>query len=68
MRRSVLIQVAVFCPHLRRPVAVLRNEVIGRLVHCEDKPCRQTTAQGQDPTPAPFPAGCPVYPTLSGSR
>jgi hypothetical protein len=67
MRRSVLLKVAVFCPHFKRPVEATRNLAIDRLVACADsESCR-------DPAPAeelpehrrPFPHGCPVFPSLA---
>jgi hypothetical protein len=67
MRRSVLLKVAVYCPHFKRSVEATRNEAIDRLVACADsESCR-------DPAPAtagaeharPFPRGCPVFPSLA---
>jgi hypothetical protein len=67
VRRSILLKVAVYCPHFRRPVEATRNEAIDRLVACSDsESCR-------DPAPAaappdhqrPFPRGCPVFPSLA---
>jgi hypothetical protein len=67
VRRSILLKVAVFCPHFQRRVEATRNEVIDRLVACSDsESCR-------DPAPAdappehqrPFPRGCPVFPSLA---
>ncbi len=66
MRRSVLLTVAVFCPHFNRTVAAEHNEAIGRLVYCKSgDSCRKTSgAAGSDPN-RPYPAGCPVYPSLA---
>jgi hypothetical protein len=67
MRRSVLLKVAVYCPHFKRSVEATRNEAIDRLVSCADSgSCR-------DPEPPrsgaehqrPFPTGCPVFPSLA---
>jgi hypothetical protein len=67
VRRSILLQVAVYCPHFKRPVEATRNEAIDRLVACShSESCR-------DPAPAgdsseherPFPRGCPVFPSLA---
>lgn len=67
MRRSILLKVAVYCPHFERSVEATRNEAIDRLVACADSErCR-------DPAPAdvpnehrrPFPHGCPVFPSLA---
>ena len=72
MRRSILLKVAVYCPHFKRSVEATRNEAIDRLVACADsESCR-------DPAPAdassdgasreharPFPRGCPVFPSLA---
>ena len=63
MRRSVLLQVVVHCPHFDRAVTATRNEAIDRLVACSDAHlCR-------DPAP-PTDAheherGCPVFPSLA---
>lgn len=66
MRRSVLLTVAVFCPHFQRTVAAELNDVIGRLVHCADgETCRQPASPSGDRQSAPYPAGCPVYPSLA---
>lgn len=66
MRRSVLLTVAVHCPHLNRTVAAELNDVIGRLVHCaRGSECLQSEAArapGQSPS---YPTGCPVYPSLA---
>lgn len=72
MRRSILLTVAVFCPHLNRTVAVERNEAIGRLVYCATgETCRQSAGQSVDPPGSeanrPYPASCPVYPSLTAS-
>jgi hypothetical protein len=67
VRRSILLKVAVFCPHFLRRVEASRNEAIDRLVACtESESCR-------DPAPAPraseherpYPRGCPVFPSLA---
>jgi hypothetical protein len=69
MRRSILLKVAVYCPHFKRSVEATRNAAIDRLVACSDsESCR-------DPAPAganaggeharPFPRGCPVFPSLA---
>lgn len=67
MRRSVLLKVAVYCPHFQRPVEATRNLAVDRLVSCADSgACR-------DPHPAealpehqrPYPHGCPVFPSLA---
>jgi len=67
VRRSVLLRVAVYCPHFKRPVEATRNQAIDRLVACaESEACR-------DPAPPealpehqrPFPHGCPVFPSLA---
>jgi hypothetical protein len=68
VRRSILLKVAVYCPHFKRGVEATRNEAIDRLVACSDSErCR-------DPAPAddggteharPFPRGCPVFPSLA---
>lgn len=69
MRRSVLLTVAVHCPHLNRTVAAQRNDMIGRLVHCSTgDTCRQTLEPAAaDVSNRPYPAGCPVYPSLAKS-
>ena len=36
MRRSILLQVVVHCPHFDRAVTATRNEAIDRLVACSD--------------------------------
>jgi hypothetical protein len=67
VRRSILLKVAVYCPHFQRQVQATRNEAIDRLVACtESHLCR-------DPAPAEelpehrraFPHGCPVFPSLA---
>ncbi len=66
MRRSVLLTVAVFCPHYNRTVAADFNDVTSRLVHCATQDsCRQTAEGMADYKNRPFPAGCPVYPSLA---
>ncbi|MES1207557.1 MAG: hypothetical protein ABUS79_16600 [Pseudomonadota bacterium] len=67
MRRSVLLQVLVHCPHVGRTVAATRNAATDRLVSCSN------ASQCRDPDPAsglpdadkPFPRGCAVYPSLA---
>jgi hypothetical protein len=67
MRRSVLLQITVQCPHFHRPVVAQMNTVIERLVACAD------SDQCRDPAPAgsgheherPVPRGCPVFPSLA---
>jgi hypothetical protein len=67
MRRSVLLVVAVHCPHFGRPVNATRNEAIDKLVACADSDkCREPSppaAAGEHERP--FPRGCPVFPSLS---
>jgi hypothetical protein len=67
MRRSVLLEVIVHCPHLGRPVAATRNAAIDRLVSCSN--AAQCRAAPQPSSPAepdrPFPRGCAVYPSLA---
>ncbi len=66
MRRSVLLQVVVHCPHFRRPVTAQMNTAIERLVDCADKDACRAPAPGADGQHArPFPNGCPVFPSLS---
>ncbi|HXJ20111.1 MAG TPA: hypothetical protein VMT03_07750 [Polyangia bacterium] len=67
MRRSVLLEVVVHCPHLGRTVAATRNQVIDRLVACSHAAqCRDPDPQPGAPEPArPFPRGCAVYPSLA---
>jgi hypothetical protein len=68
MRRSALLIVVVHCPHFKRIVAVSLNEAIGRLVYCSDgDSCRKasTPSAGRDADNRPYPAGCPVYPSLT---
>ena len=36
MRRSLLLQVNVYCPHFQRTVSAMQNEAVGRLVSCSD--------------------------------
>ena len=67
MRRSVLLQVVVHCPHFDRPVTATRNEAIDRLVACSDAhlcrdPAPQADAQEHE---RPYPRGCPVFPSLA---
>ena len=70
MRRSVLLQVIVHCPHFGRSVTATRNEAIDRLVACSDSDrCRSPApaeAAGQSTDhDRPFPRGCPVFPSLA---
>jgi hypothetical protein len=67
MRRSVLLKVAVYCPHFKRSVEATRNEAIDRLVSCADSDrCRDDApAPNETGHHRPFPAGCPVYPSLA---
>ncbi|HVZ74268.1 MAG TPA: hypothetical protein VHJ20_17935 [Polyangia bacterium] len=68
MRRSILLTVAVFCPHFQRKVEATRNEAIDRLVACADSErCRDAGAPPAGPhEPArPYPRGCPVFPSLA---
>jgi hypothetical protein len=69
MRRSILLKVAVYCPHFKRSVEATRNEAIDRLVACSDsESCRDPAPAGQ-PGGAeharPYPRGCPVFPSLA---
>ena len=71
MRRSVLLQVVVHCPHFQRAVTGTRNEAIDRLVACSDSDkCRQPNDDGAQPDDPreharPYPRGCPVFPSLA---
>ena len=68
MRRSVLLKVAVFCPHFQRSVEATRNEAIDRLVACaESDSCRDPSPDTRDlPEHArPYPHACPVFPSLA---
>jgi hypothetical protein len=67
MRRSILLKVAVYCPHFKRSVEATRNEAIDRLVACADsESCRDPAPAGSGPEHArPFPRGCPVFPSLA---
>jgi len=69
MRRSVLLKVAVYCPHFKRSVEATRNEAIDRLVACADSDhCRDPApapAPGEGEHARPFPRGCPVFPSLA---
>lgn len=68
MRRSVLLQVAVYCPHFARSVKATRNEATDRLVACEESDaCRAPAAPDRPDAPRPFPRGCPVFPSLTDS-
>ena len=67
MRRSVLLQVVVHCPHFDRAVTATRNEAIDRLVACSDShlcrdPAPPTDAQEHE---RPYPRGWPVVPSLA---
>ena len=67
MRRSVLLQVVVHCPHFDRAVTATRNEAIDRLVACSDAhlcrdPAPRADAQEHE---RPYPRGCPVFPSLA---
>src|SRR5580692_5447010 len=49
VRRSVLLKVAVYCPHFQRAVEATRNEAIDRLVACSDSDrcrSREPVAEG----------------------
>jgi hypothetical protein len=69
VRRSVLLKVAVYCPHFKRSVEATRNEAIDRLVACSDsESCRapaSAPADGSSEHERPFPRGCPVFPSLA---
>jgi hypothetical protein len=68
MRRSILLKVAVYCPHFKRSVEATRNEAIDRLVACSDSgSCREPSAPSPGDTEheRPFPRGCPVFPSLA---
>ena len=67
MRRTVLLQVVVQCPHFHRPVTAQMNTMIDRLVACTDSDqCRDPNPSGQEGEHArPFPRGCPVFPSLA---
>ena len=67
MRRSVLLKVAVYCPHFKRPVEASRNLVIDRLVACSDADlCRDPAPPENLPEhQRPYPHGCPVFPSLA---
>jgi hypothetical protein len=67
VRRSVLLQVVVHCPHFKRPVTATRNQAIDRLVACSDSDrCRDPAPVEELPEHArPFPHGCPVFPSLA---
>jgi hypothetical protein len=69
VRRSILLKVAVFCPHFQRRVEATRNEAIDRLVACSDsESCRAPTSTSAAGTPEhdrPYPRGCPVFPSLA---
>jgi hypothetical protein len=70
VRRSILLKVAVYCPHFKRSVEAMRNEAIDRLVSCADsESCRdRAPSDGQSQLPEharPYPRGCPVFPSLA---
>jgi hypothetical protein len=67
VRRSILLKVAVYCPHFQRQVQATRNEVIDRLVACADSArCREPASADAAPEhQRPFPRGCPVFPLLA---
>jgi hypothetical protein len=67
MRRSVLLKVAVYCPHFQRKVQATRNEAIDRLVSCSDsESCRDPAAPADGGEhQRPYPHGCPVFPSLA---
>jgi hypothetical protein len=67
MRRSVLLQVTVHCPHFDRPVVAQMNAAIERLVACGDSDrCRDPQpAGGHGEHERPYPRGCPVFPSLA---
>ena len=67
MRRSILLKVAVYCPHFKRKVEATRNEAIDRLVACSDsESCRDPAPVGDGTEhERPFPRGCPVFPSLA---
>jgi hypothetical protein len=69
VRRSVLLKVAVYCPHFKRPVEATRNLAIDRLVACSDSDaCRDPAPPGAlEPQEhaRPYPHGCPVFPSLA---
>jgi hypothetical protein len=67
VRRSILLKVAVFCPHFQRRVEATRNDAIDRLVACDDSErCRAPVApEGAHEHERPFPRGCPVFPSLA---
>jgi hypothetical protein len=68
VRRSILLKVAVYCPHFKRSVEATRNEAIDRLVACaSSESCRDPapTASSSEEHQRPFPRGCPVFPSLA---
>jgi hypothetical protein len=70
VRRSILLKVAVYCPHFRRSVEATRNEAIDRLVACSDSESCRDPAPGQAADAGseharPYPRGCPVFPSLA---
>ena len=67
MRRSILLKVAVYCPHFQRRVEATRNDAIDRLVACaESGSCRDAAPASAAPEhERPFPRGCPVFPSLA---
>jgi len=67
VRRSILLKVAVYCPHFKRGVEATRNEAIDRLVSCSSSESCRDPAPADDPPEhqRPFPRGCPVFPSLA---
>jgi hypothetical protein len=67
VRRSILLKVAVYCPHFQRKVEATRNEAIDRLVACSDSAlCRDAAPAGTAPDhERPYPRACPVFPSLA---
>jgi hypothetical protein len=71
VRRSILLKVAVYCPHFKRSVEATRNEAIDRLVACSDSERCRDPPPPPDPSDKlpeharPFPRGCPVFPSLA---
>jgi hypothetical protein len=65
--RSKLLKVAVYCPHFERSVSATRNLAIDRLVACDESDRCRDPAAADAPTglEAPFPHGCPVFPSLA---
>jgi hypothetical protein len=67
VRRSVLLNVIVHCPHFGRPVTATRNDATDRLVSCSDADkCRDPNPSAADGDhERPYPRGCPVFPSLA---